>query len=144
MRGAARNCRRSFRKHYNFYSRASCEARLCVIVNVTVASTFLLTRLMRGAASSVSVDTYSFTYFYSRASCEARPASSSTHLSFFSFLLTRLMRGAALEYGQLTYSMMISTHAPHARRGAGVNTSSCGYINFYSRASCEARPQNLV
>ena len=34
---------------------------------------------------------------------------------------------------------MISTHAPHARRGGSAPTLSLGNGDFYSRASCEAR-----
>ena len=34
---------------------------------------------------------------------------------------------------------IISTHAPHARRGRNNGLNAAVNINFYSRASCEAR-----
>ena len=57
-----------------------------------------------------------------------------------SFLLTRLLRGAtkvALDYGLIE---PISTHAPLARRDVNRAFIFINPINFYSRASCEARP----
>ena len=36
----------------------------------------------------------------------------------------------------------ISTHAPHARRGPTITKEEIMKINFYSRASCEARLNN--
>ena len=49
------------------------------------------------------------------------------------------MRGAA--YGLLGEddTSVISTHAPHARRGVDFSHRCGGADNFYSRASCEAR-----
>ena len=56
------------------------------------------------------------------------------------FLLTRLMRGAAIRSFLLCLLIgSISTHAPHARRGAEIRDSVRNLHNFYSRASCEAR-----
>ena len=78
----------------NFYSRASCEARLYVPSRLNVALNF-----------------------YSRASCEARPRSFLLCLLTGSFLLTRLMRGAAFFALDMIIHISISTHAPHARRG---------------------------
>ena len=101
--------------------------------------------------------------FYSRASCEARPfqcchtnllGTISTHApharrgtkrqkhirTFLRFLLTRLMRGAAALLISMVIAETISTHAPHARRGVPSEYSIITDINFYSRASCEARP----
>ena len=73
------------------------------------------------------------------------------------------MRGAALERLKVRLPQTISTHAPHARRGASglafysstesisthapharrgysqLPSLSADWINFYSRASCEAR-----
>ncbi len=108
-------------------------------IHATTIRFFLLTRLMRGAASSTQSTQQQFVFFYSRASCEARQL----HLHkcpqsyyFYSrascearrlwgmmtysgtqFLLTRLMRGAATLSTIICRSSSISTHAPHARRG---------------------------
>ena len=54
------------------------------------------------------------------------------------FLLTRLMRGAA-DIQDAEDDCLISTHAPHARRGALGHGSHQAPDDFYSRASCEAR-----
>ena len=102
----------------HFYSRAPCEARPGSGKYGRHRGKFLLTRPMRGAAAMTSL----------------RPALTNR------FLLTRLMRGAANKFtfsGGVTgdfYSrascearrvggvaaptvVIISTHAPHARRG---------------------------
>ena len=50
------------------------------------------------------------------------------------------MRGAAEVVENLTVAKMISTHAPHARRGTNLCYKNGDIGNFYSRASCEARP----
>ena len=55
------------------------------------------------------------------------------------FLLTRLMRGAANLIILITKFHFISTHAPHARRGIADYMGVPVGVNFYSRASCEAR-----
>ena len=77
------------------------------------------------------------------------------------FLLTRLMRGATTMAKQTeTFTnisthapharrdrktlvavlvILISTHAPHARRDLRPISSCLGALDFYSRASCEAR-----
>ena len=78
---------------------------------------FLLTRLMRGAA---------------RGSCHNSRRSDG-------FLLTRLMRGAANYGAACVESALISTHAPHARRGEMAAYLAECETDFYSRASCEAR-----
>ena len=77
----------------NFYSRASCEARLNLFPSGTLILQFLLTRLMRGATKSTA-----------------------RRLAASRFLLTRLMRGATEERVDEKYFLSISTHAPHARR----------------------------
>ena len=107
----------------NFYSRASCEAR-------------------RDYCRRPG----QYRNFYSRASCEARQGGSRDGKARNKFLLTRLMRGAANTVRPLINDLTISTHAPHARRGriffqpipvlADFYSRS---LNFYSRASCEAR-----
>ena len=138
MRGAADRKGNVYGPAINFYSRASCEARRLFKVEIIIDPGFLLTRLMRGAATSSSwcssimpISTHApharrgkyghsenkeHRYFYSRASCEARPESSIKCSNEFAFLLTRLMRGAAIR--------------DEVRRVES---------NFYSRASCEAR-----
>ena len=50
------------------------------------------------------------------------------------------MRGAAPWQITQGPNLRISTHAPHARRGHFVKLVQTIRINFYSRASCEARP----
>ena len=101
---------------YDFYSRASCEARRIRAGNGSVRFRFLLTRLLRGATDyrykpsivtgisthaplarrDLCVARYEHTYqhFYSRASCEARRIFSAITLNLLTFLLTRLLRGA--------------------------------------------------
>ena len=49
------------------------------------------------------------------------------------------MRGAATADRANFRMIYISTHAPHARRGAHAEIGRLYYKNFYSRASCEAR-----
>ena len=55
------------------------------------------------------------------------------------FLLTRLMRGATVISDSDEFGNKISTHAPHARRDNSMVEKMAAEINFYSRASCEAR-----
>ena len=81
-------------------------------------ASFLLTRLMRGAAKGYLEFGETVEDFYSRASCEAR--------------LSKALRAS--------YEITISTHAPHARRGFASTSYRSFENNFYSRASCEARP----
>ena len=49
------------------------------------------------------------------------------------------MRGAAKNTLKMIQNKKISTHAPHARRGAEKLAQMTAEQNFYSRASCEAR-----
>ena len=85
------------KEEINFYSRASCEARLCTMFATTsLFQSFLLTRLMRGAAHIAILGILVARNFYSRASCEARQKGSCVLLIINRFLLTRLMRGAAV------------------------------------------------
>ena len=86
-------------------------------IHATTIRFFLLTRLMRGAASSTQSTQQQFVFFYSRASCEARRLWGMMTYSGTQFLLTRLMRGAATLSTIICRSSSISTHAPHARRG---------------------------
>ena len=79
--------------------------------------------------------------FYSRASCEARPAYAARFLMMvdISTHAPHARRGLSISLGLLS-RCKISTHAPHARRGDLNYPSDMARINFYSRASCEARP----
>ena len=72
---------------------------------------------MRGAASRLIDEVVHECNFYSRASCEARRS------IFF----------------KNEISTIISTHAPHARRGKMAGELGFSEQHFYSRASCEAR-----
>ena len=100
----------------NFYSHASCEARLernpttfliflFLLTRLLRGATirgendekprvFLLTRLLRGATTVLPLLSWTSADFYSHASCEARLQFffSLFHLNIF--LLTRLLRGA--------------------------------------------------
>ena len=80
-----------------------------------------------------------FCHFYSRASCEARRHIHCSSGQACKFLLTRLMRGAAVQMKNWEKYEEISTHAPHARRGVHLLLLFHRLIDFYSRASCEAR-----
>ena len=101
----------------NFYSRASCEARLNIAEKLICYFRFLLTRLMRGAAL-----------------CQSEPPSSST----ISTHAPHARRGATSASAS-RYVADISTHAPHARRGPCSTNEWVKSAYFYSRASCEAR-----
>ena len=122
----------------NFYSHASCEARLiqtlliCVFVTflltrllrgatlvcnvLSTLAVFLLTRLLRGATNPRFVCPFVAFNFYSHASCEARLSFHLKHLHGHQFLLTRLLRGATLRQWKLQQRNLISTHTPLARR----------------------------
>ena len=123
---------------------------------------FLLTRLMRGAACYKTVGTdwlsisthapharrgkdgwrigFSEQHFYSRASCEARrPKSRNGSKQYqISTHAPHARRGPIFKKPR--YDDLISTHAPHARRGAAGYDYDAVQADFYSRASCEARP----
>ena len=92
---ARRDHLRKQSKHarHDFYSRASCEARLPTTVASPFGVSFLLTRLLRGATTI--------------------PAAL---LKFYLFLLTRLLRGATTHYLSPHFQQPISTHTPLARR----------------------------
>ena len=112
----------------------------CGTMSKLASNIFLLTRLMRGAArqpGGTPVDTGISTHApHARRGCYILHISPPDLL----FLLTRLMRGAAKPWSIEDLLKLISTHAPHARRGVR-QFKRHGYIfNFYSRASCEARP----
>ena len=100
----------------HFYSRASREARPGYGSRCFISAKFLLTRLSRGAT---------------------------TVMSFVSptdqFLLTRLSRGATLLVRSCLHGVLISTHAPLARRDVLPSSIPRDLPYFYSRASREAR-----
>ena len=78
-------------------------------------------------------------HFYSHASCEARPPHSLDLSSAFPFLLPRLLRGATTKHNLSAKRLRISTHAPLARRDMPALFCIQSYMDFYSRASYEAR-----
>ena len=113
---------------FNFYSRASREARLRLAFQIqriyisthaplarrdigfvpkcVLFLKFLLTRLSRGATLVLMLCLVLLLYFYSRASREARRARQFLYHRAVGFLLTRLSRGATA-----TISSMIAV--PH-------------------------------
>ena len=101
---------------------------------------FLLTRLLRGATYDPKYLPQRLDNFYSRASCEARLRSIRRSIYLDQFLLTRLLRGATVEDDSSWEMYDISTHAPLARRDVPGERDRHHVRNFYSRASCEARP----
>ena len=131
-------------KQGNFYSRASCEARRKSWCKLRIETPFLLTRLMRGAAENAKrvCDLFRISTHAPHARRGQRQDRGRSHHQ--TFLLTRLMRGAACAIAVQHTGCCISTHAPHARRGASGYDYDAVQADFYSRASCEARPQNLV
>ena len=104
----------------HFYSHASCEARPYPPFFEIYFMPFLLTRLLRGATSI------------------ARSA-----LGKIKFLLTRLLRGATSPLTQNYHPIIISTHTPLARRDKNDPETALSGGNFYSHASCEARPNSF-
>ena len=81
--------------------------------------------------------------FYSHASCEARQNLLIGKSKSMRFLLTRLLRGATILSSFCLLSNQISTHTPLARRDEAEEEAFAAYIDFYSHASCEARPYCL-
>ena len=103
--------------HY-FYSRASCEARHAS---------------PQGPNGQCN--------FYSRASCEARRGWFNT-LNDVRMISTHAprVRRDLFEAQEMAENLgYISTHAPRVRRDLNDFCASLIFINFYSRASCEAR-----
>ena len=102
---------------YDFYSRASCEARLCKRLSgeVTPKISTHAPHARRGTIINRLL-TY-IRNFYSRASCEARRQEkmSNTAHQRISTHAPHARRGPGLT--PITYHDHISTHAPHARRG---------------------------
>ena len=131
------------------------------LIRFLIIVIFLLTRLMRGATVISDSDEFGNKIsthapharrdnsmvekmaaeinFYSRASCEARQERTMNTVVNVRFLLTRLMRGATPLAGIIEQEFTISTHAPHARRDNIIKNPMYRVIDFYSRASCEAR-----
>ena len=127
---------------HNFYSHASCEARLPLRSCSLPARSFLLTRLLRGATFTCSTYPSDRPFLLTRL---LRGATSPTKRNGMptSFLLTRLLRGATTgTYGTIM-KMWISTHTPLARRDDYKEFYEWFGIDFYSHASCEARLKRL-
>ena len=123
----------------NFYSHASCEARLSVKYRSHQQSaisthTPLARRDVNGDETALSR-----VHFYSHASCEARRMFPCLLLELLLFLLTRLLRGATGFLNGLTENGKISTHTPLARRDELASYDELWRTDFYSHASCEAR-----
>ena len=120
MRGATIGSGSVINGVFNFYSHASCEARLLLLSAHPDTKQFLLTRLLRGAtrkkiprSSAIRISTHTplarrdtrerpyivvCTDFYSHASCEARLIHRQMIIIIREFLLTRLLRGATATY----------------------------------------------
>ena len=79
---------------YDFYSRASCEARHSTAKKEQEQVDFY-SRASCEARRNCDHFSAGHSHFYSRASCEARRQKMRPVLFILSFLLTRLMRGAA-------------------------------------------------
>ena len=164
MRGAARIAGCFRRISLKFLLTRLMRGAACHIpVYVLCHSLFLLTRLMRGAASAGSINNRKNRIsthapharrgapvfqcfvcqfnFYSRASCEARQGADLLEADLWDFY-SRASCEARLRLKTNHSSIMISTHAPHARRGRGANLRGANLQDFYSRASCEARHRN--
>ena len=94
LRGATNCNNKKILCSLDFYSHASCEARLYSLFSQKLHWSFLLTRLLRGATTCLS-------------------ALTAQHISF---LLTRLLRGATALSRHLSLLDGISTHTPLARR----------------------------
>ena len=105
---------------WNFYSHASCEARLRSWRGCGNPAEFLLTRLLRGATAKM-VDV--------GAMCRI-----STHTPL-----------ARRDDDPSAYDVVteISTHTPLARRDKDDEYAAREADNFYSHASCEARRSRL-
>ena len=145
----------------NFYSHASCEARLGeMFVPVTrneISTHTPLARRDESGRPTTRGTEYFYSHascearrgdvndpieiinFYSHASCEARLITSSPVSHLFSFLLTRLLRGATMLRKMLQVVLDISTHTPLARRDMYTLPLYRERTDFYSHASCEAR-----
>ena len=106
------------RRSKHFYSRASCKARPSRIVSRNYLFYFY-SRASCKARRYKNEREVNFMNFYSRASCKARLLLFTVLVFMIRFLLTRLMQGAARSVFHYKLASIISTHAPHARRGQG-------------------------
>ena len=77
---------------------------------------FLLTRPMRGATGNNQKSAGRVKNFYSHAPCGARHNSILNVIIAHRFLLTRPMRGATTTTSDASLQLLISTHTPHAGR----------------------------
>ncbi len=124
----------------DFYSRASCEARHNVTSDIGTRLPFLLTRLLRGATGLPKCKRSCSRYFYSRASCEARPLYSVQHKRRTAISTHAPLARRDGDFSQMPTTLAISTHTPLARRDADEQRQVRCTLDFYSHASCEARP----
>ena len=124
---------------FNFYSRASCEARQNCTASSPIFKIFLLTRLLRGATNGI----YLFGMncrISTHAPLARRDAPISAVLSRSSISTHAPLARRDCDRRELFAPHPISTHAPLARRdGRDFRRIKPTYIYFYSRASCEAR-----
>ena len=104
----------------HFYSHASCEARRKFRIKTSRSCTFLLTRLLRGATET-----------------------DVSRIFAFLFLLTRPMRGATLLCLVWMCLTKISTHTPHAGRDVVSKKVANRASDFYSHAPCGARRKDI-
>ena len=100
----------------DFYSHASCEARLLGVETNITNWQFLLTRLLRGATFAILI--------------AKMPNVISTHTPH---------AGRDRPRKTLPFPFCISTHTPHAGRDYHLLTLSGSMEHFYSHAPCGAR-----
>ena len=105
----------------NFYSRASCEARLLLQFGGACNHDFYSRASCEARRNYRGGNERRFN-FYSRASCEARQILSNSMHKMPTFLLTRLLRGATIFLNVGFHVCFISTHAPLARRDVTSNS----------------------
>ena len=123
--------------NFNFYSRASCEARLMNQEMCSLGRHFY-SRASCEARLKKEIENYCWGNFYSRASCEARQSNRIFRIITKKFLLTRLMRGATMWDYKISISGNFYSRASCEARLSRQNQATAT-IYFYSRASCEAR-----
>ena len=150
---------------FNFYSRASCEARQNCTASSPIFKIFLLTRLLRGATNGIylfgmncRISTHAplarrdapISAVLSRSSISTHAPLARRDYHYKTFLPNTIISThaplARRDQRRLIQKQQkpISTHAPLARRDYIYFTSSKLLHHFYSRASCEARPENII
>ena len=139
MRGATRKSRRGgiVKMISTHAPHARCDDSQ--LYHAFAYARFLLTHLMRGATTWYTVYVNSNEFLLTHL---MRGATYVCAVQFLvlRFLLTHLMRGAT-PLTQTGYSsIVISTHAPHARCDRRRDNRTWKRRYFYSRTSCEVRP----